>query len=196
MIKIAAKFNVFTRSQIEQINQIRIKRNQIAHDISSKVTKAEAKEAQNLAKKIFESTEIIEAENIETNNKYFKGKVFTSLTKAKEISNKTNKPLFIVIYDKSHPELSKLSYSLGYFMEYETTKKIVNNNFIQDLTDTEEPEVKELLPAEEPLENCFLTILTPDNKIIRQEGVYANPDEGLKRTKEIIQEWNKMINSQ
>lgn len=195
MIKIADKYNIFTKAQIEQINRIRIKRNEIAHNYSSTISKVEAEEAQNLAKEIFTNTENVEHENIKIENKYFIGKVQTDLNQAKELSKKSNKPLFIVIYDKTHPKLSKLDYSLGYFMEYETTKKLVNNNFIQVLIDSGKPEVRELVPAEEPLENCLLTILTPDNKIIRQEGVYANPDEGLKRTKEIIEKWNKTTSS-
>jgi|GEM_PF-1421663 len=191
MIKIADKYSIFTKTQIERINRIRIKRNEIVHNIESTITKADAEEAQNLAKEIFSNTGNREPENIKTENKYFLGKVFIDLIQAKELSNKLKKPLFIVIYDKTHPKLSKLDYSLGYFMEYETTKKLVNNNFVQVLIESEKPGVKELISPEEPLENCLLTILTPDNKILRQEGVYGNPDEGLRRTKEIIEKWNK-----
>ncbi|MEG1265112.1 MAG: hypothetical protein RSC65_04085 [Malacoplasma sp.] len=191
MIKIAYKYSIFTKTQIERINRIRIKRNEIVHNIESTITKADAEEAQNLAKEIFSNRGNREPENIKTENKYFLGKVFIDLIQAKELSNKLKKPLFIVIYDKTHPKLSKLDYSLGYFMEYETTKKLVNNNFVQVLIESEKPGVKELISPEEPLENCLLTILTPDNKILRQEGVYGNPDEGLRRTKEIIEKWNK-----
>jgi len=191
MIKIADKYSIFTKTQIERINRIRIKRNEIVHNIESTITKADAEEAQNLAKEIFSNTGNREPENIKTENKYFLGKVFIDLIQAKELSNKLKKPLFIVIYDKTRPKLSKLDYSLGYFMEYETTKKLVNNNFVQVLIESEKPGVKELISPEEPLENCLLTILTPDNKILRQEGVYGNPDEGLRRTKEIIEKWNK-----
>lgn len=192
MIRIADKYQIFTKARIEQMNRIRIKRNEFAHNITSTVTKEEAEDAQNLAKEIFANAESIESDNIESENKYFLGKVQTDLNQAKELAKKVNKPLFIVIYNKSHPKLSKLDYSLGYFMEYETTKKLVNRNFIQVLIDSEKPGVKEIIPAEEPLENCLLTILTPDNKIIKQEGVYANPDEGLKRTKDIIAKWNEL----
>lgn len=191
MIRIATKYNIFTKAQIEQINRIRVKRNEFAHNIATTITKAEVEDAQNLVKEILASIENIDSKDIEIENKYFLGKVLSDLKHAKELSRKANKPLFIVIYNKSHPKLSKLDNSLGYFMEYETTKKLVNNNFIQVLVDSEKPDVKELIPAEEPLENCLLTVLTPDNKILRQEGVHANPDEGLKRTKEIIEKWNK-----
>lgn len=195
MIRIAEKYNIFTKTQIEHMNRIRIKRNELAHNIVSSITKKEAEEARNLAKEILSNSENIEPENVEIENKYFLGKVQTDLAQAKELSKKTNKPLFVVIYDKTHPKLSKLDYSLGYFMEYETTKKLVSNNFIQVLVDSEKPGVTELIPAEEPLENCLLTIITPDNQILRQEGVYANPDEGLKRTKDIIEKWNKKTSS-
>ena len=195
MIRIAAKYNIFTKAQIEQINRIRIKRNEFAHNITSTITKADAEEAKRLAKEILNNVDNIESENTESENKYFLGKVQTDLKQARVLSKRTNKPLFVVVYDKSNPKLSKLEYSLGYFMEYETTKKLVSNNFIQVLIDSEKPEVKELIPAEEPLENCMLTVLTPENEIIRQEGVYANPDEGLKRVREIIAKWNKTTSS-
>jgi len=195
MIRVATKYNIFTKEQIEQINRIRVKRNEFAHNIATSITKAEVEEAQNLVKEILANIENIDSKNIETENEYFLGKVQTDLKHAKELSKKENKPMFIVIYDKSHPKLSRIDYSLRYFMEYETTKKMVNNNFIQVLIDSEKPDIKELIPAEEPLENCLLTVLTPDNKILRQESVYANPDEGLKRTKEIIEKWNKTTSS-
>ena len=195
MIRIADKYNIFTKEHIEQINRIRIKRNEFAHNIASNITKADAEEAQKLAKEILNNADNIESENNESENKYFLGKVQTDLIQARELSRRTNKPLFVVIYDKSHPKLSKLDYSLGYFMEYQTTKKLVNNNFIQVLIDSEKPEVRDLIPAEEPLENCILTVLTPENEIIRQEEVYANPDEGLKRVREIIAKWNKTTSS-
>ncbi|MES2727400.1 MAG: hypothetical protein V4643_09890, partial [Bacteroidota bacterium] len=193
MIKIAHKYNILTTEQIERINRIRIKRNEFAHNINSPITKAEVEDAQNLAKEILSITENFELKNFESENKFFLGKVETELTKAQELSKKLNKPLFVVIFDNSHPKLSKLDYSLGYFMEYETTKKLVNNNFIQVLIDSNKPGVQELIPVENPLENCLLTVLTPDNKILKQEGVYANPDEGLKRVKEIIALWNKQV---
>jgi hypothetical protein len=193
MIKIANKYNVISEEQNEKINRIRIKRNEVTHNIATTITRAEAEEAQNLVKEILSKSENLESQNIESENKYFLGKVLTDLMEAKELSIKTGKSLFIIIYDKSHPTLSKLDYSLGYFMEYVTTKKLVNNNFIQVLIDSEKPGVKELIPLEEPLENCLLTILSSTNEILRQEGVYANPDEGLKRTKEIIEMNKKTI---
>lgn len=192
MIDMARKYNIFPDEQIEQINQIRIKRNEFAHNIESKVTKEEAENAQKLIKEIIAQAEIENTElDSESESKFFIGKVYSDFKQAKKISKKENKPMFIVIYNKSHPRQSKLDHSLGYFMEYETTKKLVQNNFIQVLTDSENLTDKVLIPLDDPLENCLLVVLSPDNKIIRREGVYANPDEGLKRVREIIATWNK-----
>lgn len=53
----------------------------------------------------------------------------------------------------------------------------------------------QLIPADDPLENCLLTVMSPDKTILLQEGVYANPDEGLKRVREVIEKWNMSINN-
>lgn len=74
-------------------------------------------------------------------------------------------------------------------MEYQTTKNLVNENFVQVLLDSNNPGAAELVPEDDPLENCRLVVLTPDGDTIRSEGVYANPDEGLKRVREDIQKW-------
>lgn len=196
MTNIARKYNIFSNEQFEQLNQIRVKRNEFAHNIESKVTKEEAESAQKLIKEILAKAEIANTEIIsESDSRFFKGKVYSDIKQAEKLSQKNNKPMFIVIYDKLHPKRSKLDHSLGYFMEYETTKRLVHDNFIQVLTDSETSGAKELIPVDDPLENCLLTVVSPDKVIIRQEGVYANPDEGLKRVREIIAKWNKTTNS-
>jgi hypothetical protein len=95
----------------------------------------------------------------------------------------------MVIFDSKNPTKSKLNHSLGYFMEYQTTKDIVRENFVQVLVDSKSPEVAQYIPTDNPLENCLLVVLTPEGEIIRSEGVYANPDEGLKRVREDINQW-------
>lgn len=192
MINMAKKYNVFSNKQIEQINEVRIKRNEFAHNIESKITEEEARNAKRLLKEIMAQadSDITELDK-ESESKYFMGKVFNDLEQAKKASKKKQKPMFIVIYDESHPKKSKLSHSLGYFMEYKTTKKLVQKNFIQVLISSENITDKHLIPIDEPLENCLLVILSPDNNIVRQEGVYANSDEGLKRVREIIATWNR-----
>ncbi len=123
------------------------------------------------------------------NNQFFSGEVFNDLAEAKRAAEEREVPMFIVIYDNKHFRKSKLEYSLGYFMEYPTTKKLVNENFVQVLLQSEREEASKLVPQDDPLENSLLVVLTPDGSILRQEGVYANPDEGLRRVREDIKKW-------
>ncbi len=191
MIKIAKKYGVYTEDEIQKINQIRIKRNEISHNLENNITPREAKNALEFVYKIILKNQVEnEKDSTSLDSKYFKGKVYESLEEAQEVARKENKPIFLVIYDKDHPKLSRLDYSLKYFMEYDTTKNLVQGNFIQVLSDSKGENLDKLIPAEEPLENCLLTILKPNLEKIKQEGVYANPDEGLKRVKAFIEEWN------
>jgi hypothetical protein len=120
---------------------------------------------------------------------FFKGEVFTELSQAKELSETVKKPIFMVIYDAKHSTNSRLTYSLGNFMDYETTQNLVVENFVQVLVDSQSEGVAQYIPADDPLENCLLVILTPEGDILRREGVYANPDEGLKRVRATLQQW-------
>ena len=94
--------------------------------------------------------------------------------------------MFAVIYDEKHPKQSKLNFSLGYFMEYHTTKKLVDEYFVTVLLKASDKEANKLIPEDDPLENCLWVVMKADGQIIRREGVYANPDEGLKRVREVI----------
>lgn len=191
IMRIAKKYNVFSKDEMEKINKIQSQRNLFTHDSTLLLTREDAQNAQSLAKEILLKIKSIEKNESESTTDYFKGEVFNDLDKAKKISKKKNKPLFIIIYDKNHPTKSKLNHSLGYFMEYEATKKLVNKNFIQVLIDSDKPNIHKLIPTENPLENCFLVIMDPDGKILKQEDVYANSSEGLKRTKKLIEKWEK-----
>ncbi|GFE61704.1 hypothetical protein [Geobacter sp. AOG2] len=126
-----------------------------------------------------------------TGDKYFTGKVYYELENASNAAQQQTKPLFIVIYDNNKMTRSKLDHSLGYFLEYETTKDLVNNNFIQVLGEAADPNFSKLVPEDDPLENCLLVIMSPNGYILRREGVYANPDEGLKRVRESIKSWTE-----
>jgi hypothetical protein len=119
--------------------------------------------------------------------RFFVGKVLSSLSEALAISLAEQKPLFAVIYDSKHRSQSKLNYSLGYFLEYETTKNLIRDNFVQALLDVHSPGVRQYVPTDDLLENCLLLVLQPNGNIVRREGVYANPDEGLTRTRSILQ---------
>jgi hypothetical protein len=122
-------------------------------------------------------------------DQFFAGEVFQELSTAQELSKKQNVPIFLVIYNPEHSQQSQLSYSLGYFLKYQTTKDLVRRNFIQVLADSNRPNVAPYVPPDDPLENCLLVVLSPTGQIIYREGVYANPDEGLKRVRAIISQW-------
>ncbi|KSV64882.1 hypothetical protein N185_34410 [Sinorhizobium sp. GW3] len=94
--------------------------------------------------------------------------------------------VFIVVYDPDHPTRSKLEYSLGYFMEYQTTKRLVDQHFVAVLGPSSDTALRALVPEDDPLENCLWVVTTADGTILRQEGVYANPDEGLKSVREMV----------
>lgn len=110
----------------------------------------------------------------------------SSLGEAKRISKSEGKPIFLIIYDEGHPSKSKLYYSLGCFMDYFTTKRLVQDHFITALVPNTDEDAASLIPPDDPLENCLWVVLDPSGGIIRREGVYANPDEGLKRVRTVV----------
>ena len=120
---------------------------------------------------------------------FFLGRYLTGFTEAHAASKEQSRPLFMVIYDSKHPKRSKLDHSLGYFLEYETTKKLVEENFVQALIDVHADGARQFVPADDPLENALWVVVSPKGEILRREGVYGNPDEGLKRTRAVIQAW-------
>jgi hypothetical protein len=93
---------------------------------------------------------------------------------------------FIVIFDPAHPLRSKLDFALGYFMEYQTTKRLVDQHFVPIIGQSDDPKFSALVPEDDPLELCLWVVLDCEGKIIRREGVYANPDEGMRRVREVI----------
>jgi hypothetical protein len=98
---------------------------------------------------------------------------------------------FVVIYDPQHPTHSKLDFSLGYFMEYQTTKRLVDQYFVPVVGPSSDPQLSALVPESDPLENALWVVLASDGKIIRREGVYANPDEGMRRVRDVIASQSK-----
>lgn len=117
---------------------------------------------------------------------FFISEPFRNLQEAKDESRKTGKPLFIVIYDEEHPTTSKLDYSLGCFLDYFATKKLLQQHFVCALLPASASGVREYVPADDPLENALLVVTSPAGEVLRREGVYANPDEGLKRVRSVI----------
>ncbi|PSR56086.1 hypothetical protein AHMF7605_22570 [Adhaeribacter arboris] len=195
MLAIARKYNIITSTEFDKVQAFQNSRNAGIQLLTSEITKAELDNLLSFIKNIFNKTEIkstpIEesAPIEEFSNQYFKGKVFKDFSSAKQLSGEINKPIFMVIYDDSNPTKSKLKHALGYFTEYETTKNLIKENFIQVLVDKDVPNVAEFIPIEDPLENCLLVILTPNGTILRQEGVSGNPDVGLGRVRQAISDW-------
>jgi hypothetical protein len=71
-------------------------------------------------------------------------------------------------------------------MEYETTKRLVDESFVALVGPSSDPALSELVPEDDPLESCLWVVLDLSSSIIRRERIYANPDEGMKRVREVI----------
>lgn len=115
-----------------------------------------------------------------------------SLEDALDEARKTKKLVFAVIYDETNPHISKLIYSLSHFMEYHTTKKLVDEYFTTAIVKASNEKAASLVPDNDPLENCLWVVMTPTGEILTREGVYANPDEGLKRVRAAIASAGKL----
>ena len=74
-------------------------------------------------------------------------------------------------------------------MEYLTTKKLVEEHFVSVLVSSNQPGAAALVPEDDPLENCLWVVLSNTGEMILREGVYANPDEGLKRVRDVISKY-------
>lgn len=118
--------------------------------------------------------------------RYFLRPPHSEVETAKAESLERGLPLFVIVYDEDHPTHSRLDYSLGYFMEYQTTKRLVDQHFVALLGPSSDPSLRILVPQDDPLENCLWVVMAPDGKVLRREGVYANPDEGMKRVRQVI----------
>lgn len=117
---------------------------------------------------------------------FFIGEPFDKLLPALVEARQRSMPVFLVTYDPRHPTKSKLHYSLGCFLDYFTTKRLVEDHFVTALVPATDPDVAPLVPEDDPLENSLWVVLSPDKEVLRREGVYANPDEGLKRVRQVI----------
>ena len=117
---------------------------------------------------------------------FFIREPYATIPDAQEKARKTGKPIFLVIYDQEHPTLSKLYYSLGCFLDYFTTKKLVDDHFVSALVPVSSIGARDLVPPDDPLEKALWVVLNAKGEVIKREGVYANPDEGLKRVRQVI----------
>jgi hypothetical protein len=119
-------------------------------------------------------------------NKYFLREPHSRLDEALEEANARSLMVFEVIYNPQHPTHSKLDFSLGYFMEYQTTKSLVDQYFVPIVGPSSAPELAALVPEDDPLENALWVVMDSNGNIVMREGVYANPDEGMKRVRALI----------
>lgn len=110
----------------------------------------------------------------------------SDLSTALEEATARNALVLVVIYDELHSQRSLLNYCLGYFMEWETTKRLVDDHFVCVLGPRSAAPLGNLVPEDDPLEECRLIIMDTTQRIIRSEAVYANPTEGLKRIRASI----------
>jgi len=185
LLRASKKIGILSDNDISSLDELRVLRNKVVHESDLIVTKEDSVRLLELVKGLINKLNNIE-NVIDTNpSPFFKGKVFDNLASAKLESEKLNKPIFMVIFDGNHPKKSRIDWALGYFMEYDTTKKLVSDNFIQVIVDCTKENVRKYIPEDKPLETCLLVILNKDD-IIRQETVYANMDEGMKRVRESI----------
>jgi hypothetical protein len=95
-------------------------------------------------------------------------------------------PLFVAVYDENHSSRSRMDYCLAYFMEWEITKRLVDQHFVVAIGASSDPAFGELVPADDLLEECRWIVLDGE-KVIRSEPFYANPREGRKRVLAIIE---------
>ncbi|WP_278443817.1 hypothetical protein [Pseudomonas oryzihabitans] len=115
----------------------------------------------------------------------FLNKPFNSFEQALQASEINQKPVFLVVYDADHPELSKLAYALGYFLEFSLTRKLIDQYFVAAVVPSQDFTITKLIPEDDPLEECRLVVLN-NGKVIYSDSVYANAKEALKIVRSII----------
>jgi hypothetical protein len=113
----------------------------------------------------------------------------SDLSSALGAATEQGRLVFVVIFDPAHPTRSKLNYALGYFMEYQTTKRLVEEHFVAVVGPSSDPQLSRLVPDDDPLEACLWVVLNSSGNILRRESLYPAPDEGLKRVREVIAEF-------
>lgn len=189
LLRTAKQNELLTDAEISAIDELRVLRNKVAHETDINVDRQTAERLQQLVKSIILKTNQIDKVQSANDTPFFFGKVYDRLDKALAESDKSNKPVFLVIFDGQHSKRSRLDWALGYFMEYDTTKKLVNQHFVQALVDKNKENVNAYIPQNGPLETCLLVIINKGH-IVRQETVYANMDEGTKRVRATIKSLN------
>ncbi len=118
-------------------------------------------------------------------DRFFMRQPHADLKIAQEEADARNLPVFIAVYDEHHSTRSRLDYCLAYFMEWETTKRLVDENFVVAIGPSSNTEFGKFVPDDDPLEECRWIVV--DRGItVRSESFYANPSEGRKRVLQAI----------
>jgi Restriction endonuclease len=125
------------------------------------------------------------AEPEQIRDRFFLRAPHTDLASAKAEAAARGVLLFVVVYDHNHSTRSRLNYCLGCFMEWETTKRLVDEHFVVAMGPSSEPTFGDLVPKDDPLEECRWIVLEGD-QVIKSESVYANSFEGRKRVLSVI----------
>lgn len=123
-------------------------------------------------------------------DRFFMRAPHTNLWEAREEAEARGLPVFAVIYDPDHSSRSRLDYCLGYFMEWEATKRLVDQHFVAAIGPSSDPDFGQLVPEDDPLEECRLVIFDASGTL-RSEAVYANPREGHKRVRSTIESFGR-----
>lgn len=110
-----------------------------------------------------------------------------SIAAAMQKAAMLDKLIFVIIYDADHPTKSNLSYALGNFLKYQTTRKLVDKSFICVLVTSSDEIAKSYVPPQDSLEHCRWVVLNAAGEVLRSESLSANPDEGLKRAREVLE---------
>ena len=83
-------------------------------------------------------------------NKFFLREPHARLDEGLKEAKARNILAFVVIYDPAHTSHSKLDFALSYFMEYETTKRLVDQHFVPIVGPSSDPSFSALVPQEDP----------------------------------------------
>ncbi|WP_160312469.1 serine/threonine protein kinase [Caballeronia mineralivorans] len=123
---------------------------------------------------------------------FFKSRPCGTLEEVTAKSGLSGKPAFVIVFDDSNATMSKLDHSLGFFMEYQTTKELVDAHFETAIVRASLVRDAAMIPRDDPLETPRWIVTAPDGTVLVSESVYPNPDEGLKRVRDLIRHWADM----
>jgi serine/threonine-protein kinase len=120
---------------------------------------------------------------------FFKSRPCGTLEEVTAKSRLSLKPSFVIVFDDGNATMSQLDHSLGFFMEYQTTKDFVDAQFETAIVRASLVRDAALVPADDPLEKPRWIVIAPNGTVLVSESVYPNSDEGLKRVRNVIQHW-------